>query len=679
MIAVVEGRDWSEIGKYASDDVDEDFFKKNVESHSEEDGDFRNSNNELYIEEKEEPKKLFDEEFFKNFANLSTYGLSPYNLGVYSSANDKLRAVQYVGVVPLLSRNDPEEGIGEDEQYVVKISSRFGISPSKMLNKVMNGRDCYDNDAILTRKNYSKEDWFKLVEKNKYNNKHLFGRIDGLGNIELPSASGNGDDAKETDIGIQDDIYGVFEIMDFVDKAKELCRKNLKKQSRRVEENLNCKVKGRILVQKQIKHNVSRGQVQKMYCAYNKMSENIKENEIIKYTLYLCQHIEGIGDMLSEDIRFCMNSFRGVPLKKSSTSDFVGLKNNGAYKQYKATLNSAKKVLSRCSISYDSSNDNKAENGPKVKLLSDAKTMPHFIDMNLLFEYYCRAIFCDAIDKFNDEHSDSRIRFELESSKFARKLLFRVKDTYFNNYVIKELEEEWDDNDEESKTNNIGDGDDLTDMYRYFMASYIPDIVIKYSYKDKELSISDEGVAAVFDAKYSDVRGQSTETRRLRTHQVMFYMKALDCSFGGLVSPAEYKDGINLPLCADTFIDRKAIKGNIEESEKGQLKLYYLPLFFGDGFDELLEKTKESDSKIKDASDYYVSCAMEYLEEIQKELEENVQKKIENEEYKKLLESIKKRMNKNGFKKGKKQEILELLGIQQSEEDDKKEGDNEDE
>ena len=151
---------------------------------------------------------------------------------------------------------------------------------------------------MIKIKNYSGIEWRNLLKNNGDNEKGkteesqnkesdeiLFGTVQGIGSIELSSKSGESQ-ADDIDYGLAN-LFGVFEILDFLDKAKKVCEKNLKKQSQKVEENLNCKIKGRILIQKQLKYNTSKGQNQKIYCAYNKMTEDIRENQIIKYALYL--------------------------------------------------------------------------------------------------------------------------------------------------------------------------------------------------------------------------------------------------------------------------------------------------------------------------------------------------------------------------------------------------------
>ncbi len=579
----------------------------------------------------------YSSEYFYRYHSLFGHEPSPFNLGIYQTPVrevrnepgrdrdiDVIKATKYVGIVPLLKLND--DTVTGDEKPVAKISSRFGISPTEMISEVLSGDDYYNNPDMLSMHSYSISEWMELKGKTKEDdNKEIFGLINGLGEIDLFQNHEGDGKADAADLGIIDE-YGVFEIIDFVNKAKILCKKNLKKQSQRVEENLNCKVKGRILIQKQIKYNVSKGQNQKTYCAYNKMSEDIRENQILKYALHLCRTKHGIGDSLSEDIQICMNALSGVPLKKCSMSDFIGLKNNGAYKQYKDALNAAKKVIGRYSIDYSPGNSEGTKE-PGIRLTS-GRVLPYFIDMNLLFEYYCRAIFSKAIKSINsetDNNSNINIFFELESTKKAKRILFHVSDDYWNKYVIRDDEEE--ESNKEAGTEK--------NMQRFFMPVYIPDIVVNYKVKNDNGEVEAKGVAAVFDAKYSDVERQE---KRSRTHQVMFYMNALGCDFGGLISPyvskqpsesgdrPEYYTGLSTNHCVDggnpAEIDR-------DDTQDGSSMLFYIPLDYS--------KNRNSG---KNDTERYVDITKSYLSIIRDEVAEKEKQRRQRKSEKKQLSEI---------------------------------------
>lgn len=587
----LEGEDWSKIKQEKH---------KNISLKKTED---ENDNN-----------KIDAGEFFA--PDTSPFGpknLTPFNLGIYiymqpnKEKEDCLKATKYVGVMPMMKSGKNVKETNKEtnkEQSIIKINSRFGISPTEMLKEVLAGNDYYDNPEMLKTKSYSKNEWNNLnAEKD---DKILFGVINGIGEIDLFNKNGGYQDTNQADVGLVN-TYGVFEIIDFVDKAKKVCRKNLKKQSHKVEENLNCKVKGRILIQKQVKYNTAKGQDQRVYCSYNKMTENIKENQIIKYALYLCQHCE-IGDSLTEDIRFCMNTLKDVPLKKCSVADFIGLKNNGAFKQYKDALYAAKKIIKRYYISYS---ENQAKEGAETSQLSSGKVLPYFINMNLLFEYYCRAIFRKAVDEYN-KNPENTIKFELESATRAKRILF-IEDKENNNTV------KW---------------------KNFFMTTYIPDIVVTYGEKRDKVATYGEKrdkVAVVFDAKYSDVKEQEKEARRSRTHQIMFYMKALGCEHGGIISPYTGKED-EIPkdeICNSISVNHRKDQGNVEKSLDGVPKLFYIPVI-GKRRDE--NKTSELIQK--------------HLKNIAGDLEKD-------KEIKKITELIQRDFDKNSLQKV--QEKLEEL------------------
>lgn len=613
---ILQGQDWSQITQVEGLSIGQSREEINQDTQASEQGDT----------EQNKSRQLFSLDYFERYYSLFGHTPSAFNLGIYQTTQkdeEVLKSTKYVGIVPLLKKkNDSNNNSREEKLPVVKISSRFGISPTDMISQVLAGDDYYENPDMLKTKSYSMQEWRQLSSKvDEDHEKVLFGLINGIGSIDLFSNAAGKDGASETDVGIAD-AYGVFEIIDFVNKAKNICRKNLKKQSQRAEENLNCKVKGRILIQKQIKYNISKGQNQKTYCSYNKMSDDIKENQIIKYALFLCQKNHGIGDSLAEDIRFCMNILSGVPLKKCSVSDFVGLKNNGAFREYKEALNAAKKVIGRYSLSYSNEAGENLQGSPKATAqLTNGKVLPFFIDMNLSFEYYCRAIFKKAVEEVNRDTLESDIKFELESSKDARRVLFPVTEDYWNKYVAGNLEEEID---QEGRDNE-------NKLQRFFMPQYIPDIVITYS----EGNSSSRKVAAVFDAKYSDVEKQE---KRSRTHQVLFYMKALGCDYGGLISP--YTGGDTDPNVWDKLnINHNISKGNPVSDEKDDTTLFYVPLIHGRSFDN------------------YVGTAKEYLGQIRKGIAAGLS---ERNAFKDILDTVN-RTNINALKKEELQEYVRDL------------------
>ena len=465
---------------------------------------------------------LLKTELDRYFVYSNGYGNSkftPLNLGIYYDKDLELYSSQYVGVMPLIDKHN-----AVCPGKYLSIQSRFPLSPMEMLYEVMNGMDYYENPGMLSYKEYTVKEL--LDSKNFSEEKRvLFGVLKDAGKISSPKST-NADGAVSAAVDLMVGTeHSVFEVLRFVSLAKELCKKSLKKQSQTVEENLNGKVKGRILINKQIKYNLSKGQYHKTYCAYNSMQDNTPENRIIKYTLHLCSKFP-IADTLNEDIMFCNRVLAKVPLQQCTTADFVGLKSNGAFKLYKEVLALAKVIHEKYFISYE-----KGENGEKQEKVC-AKTgglqiEPFFIDMNLLFEYYCRALFRKALDKYNNNltQTEQTERLYLEPGN-QKKSLFKED----------------------------------SDLNGYYMHYYIPDILVKYKSDEKT-----NRVFLVADAKYSNVATQDWK-KRARTHQVLFYMNALQSNIGGLVG---FDDQENRLIREPYLVDGK---------EKGGQELFFLPI-----------------------------------------------------------------------------------------------------
>lgn len=603
MIEVISGEDWScsnkdnKIKSRLSFGVSNNDENKSVDETSddriegrEQSSSVSNSNtNEIII-------NPYD--YFPVWSSLFGHSdmIKPRNLGVYleKTKDDwKIHSTQFVGIMPLTD-NKFKPFKYNDEQCVIKIDSRFHILPSKMLKEVLDGDDYYENPDMLQCNSYKLSELGNLYGRNK-KNKVLCGTVSDIGKVTLKQIDVvNGDKRSELDSFLSG-AYPIFEIIRFVNLAKEVCKKNLKKQSVFKEENLVGKVKGRILVNQQIKQNISRGQYHKTYCTYNALSENIKENMILKYTLHLCSKFE-IADSLREDIMFCNRVLADVPLKKCSISDFVGLKCNGVFRQYKQAMEAAKVIIKRYYISYDQSvKDDSSKNEKEKIIVADYSVEPYFIDMNLLFEYYCRALFRKAINKYNQKSSNYIL--EMDSATRGNIKLFK----------------------------------DENKVKAYYMPTYIPDILIKYRQKDKNED-KDNKILTVIDAKYSDVEHSE---KRARTHQVLFYMNVLNCDYGGLISPStnEKLSEKKLYLMDSYLYDGK---------EESRQKLCYLPLALNGKYDEMISN--------------YLEEIME--KRIQTDKKEQKQAELE-VEVKEIVKTIKEGVTDKGFKRDMKNKLLE--------------------
>lgn len=432
---------------------------------------------------------------------------SPWNLGLELNEDSlwagklPLHVQNFVGMMPLLGNTGrPEPG------WVLNIAPHPGINPMEMLRAVMEGEDYYEQPELLQVRNFSPRELAtrrsgNWQSKERWDNTVLFGRIEGVGKLTLDGTPKDaflgGSDKQASLLPAMSNLLGTLEIIEFVQKTKQLLQKNVLHTMERVEENLTGKVRGKILLNRQLRMNILRGQPQKVYCAYSRLSANNRENIILRWALHLCENFsQGLADNLMDDIFSCKRALADVPLVKCGLQDFVGLKTNGAYREYKQALDAAKQIIGQFSITYTTTNiesDKKASpkgqerNSTEKTEFAPREIVPFFLDMNYLFELYCRAVLRRALD--GEKLRSAKWRLEPKQ----RRALFNK------------------------------------DLSTTFMHEYEPDMTV----------VDQAGKpVVVLDAKNSNVE-ENTKYRRDRTHQILFYMQALDCRFGILMGRVE--------------------------------------------------------------------------------------------------------------------------------------------
>jgi 5-methylcytosine-specific restriction enzyme subunit McrC len=199
----------------------------------------------------------------------------------------------------------------------------------------------------------------------------------------------------ETPIEIEQkqDLLTPFLVVEFLSILKVIVRKGLKKSYYKIEQNLNSKVKGKVVVGKTIKQNLMKNKSLFTYCSFEEFGLNNKENRLLKKTLvfvkrYLPNYIQS-----SKSIEL-QNTFNYISPAFETVSDEIELNEikqshtNALYKEYEEAIRIAKLILQR--FGYNISNTNQ-----KV-----IKTPPFWIDMSKLFELYALGILRDKF--YND-------------------------------------------------------------------------------------------------------------------------------------------------------------------------------------------------------------------------------------------------------------------------------------
>ena len=177
------------------------------------------------------------------------------------------------------------------------------------------------------------------------------------------------------------DILSPFLIAQFLQLLKQIVRKGLKKSYYTVTENLNARVKGKILVTTNIKTNTVVGRNSHTVCQYQVFGINCDENKILKKAFQLSRNVldqyeSGINMQVLQNIISYINpAFEQVTVDIDNNR-IKQFKPNPVYKEYEQAIKLALLILKRFSYTIT-----QAEN----HLIN---TPPFWIDMSKLFELY---------------------------------------------------------------------------------------------------------------------------------------------------------------------------------------------------------------------------------------------------------------------------------------------------
>lgn len=182
-------------------------------------------------------------------------------------------------------------------------------------------------------------------------------------------------------INQQQDLLSIFLITEYLSLLARVVKKGLKKSYYMVEENLSYKVKGKILIAKNIRKNLTRGKVTDNICSYQVYDIDSPENQILKKALSFCiRQLDVYKHAL--DVSYLKEKARKIAPYFNCVSDNVSekkiktFKANPIYKEYKQAIEFAQLLLKR--YSYNITLAGKKE----------VETPPFWIDMSKLFELY---------------------------------------------------------------------------------------------------------------------------------------------------------------------------------------------------------------------------------------------------------------------------------------------------
>lgn len=141
----------------------------------------------------------------------------------------------------------------------------------------------------------------------------------------------------------------------------------LKRNFIKKEENLNSKIKGKILFSNNIRKNLVNNRNDRIYCSYLDYDINCLENRILKKALKIC-----ISKNIKNNYSYCVSFFNEVS-DELHLYELNKVKLNPLYKKYKILIELAIKII-KMKRYKDTHNINEAP--------------PFYINMSLLFEKY---------------------------------------------------------------------------------------------------------------------------------------------------------------------------------------------------------------------------------------------------------------------------------------------------
>lgn len=201
--------------------------------------------------------------------------------------------------------------------------------------------------------------------------------------------------SKHISIEQKDDKLTPFLIVQFLQSLRQIVRKGLKKSYYKVSENLNNRVRGKILVGQHIKQNLYKNKLTSTYCEYQVFGVDNLENRFLKKVLnFVISYVENNKVLLDQNyaiiqdtINFCRPSFEHIS-SAIKENELKHMKHNPFYKDYKDSVEIGSHILRRFAYNITSTTDRKV-------------TIPPFwIDMPSLFELFVYSKMIEA----NSEH-----------------------------------------------------------------------------------------------------------------------------------------------------------------------------------------------------------------------------------------------------------------------------------
>ena len=175
----------------------------------------------------------------------------------------------------------------------------------------------------------------------------------------------------------------------FLRELNDLCAHRLRRNFVREEANLVGKAKGKILSAENIRRNLLRGRAERVFCAYQSVSDDILENRILRAALErVAVYLSGTGlfrdreGTLERWVRSCRSHLHGVSVVRVRGGDFLAARSRGAFSHYRRPLHLARAVLE--STGFDLDGVNGRASGVVPFALNSAELFERWAQVKLL-------------------------------------------------------------------------------------------------------------------------------------------------------------------------------------------------------------------------------------------------------------------------------------------------------
>lgn len=186
------------------------------------------------------------------------------------------------------------------------------------------------------------------------------------------------------------DLLTPLLMVNFLSVVKTIVRKGLKRAYYKMEETLNGKIKGKVVVGKTIRQNITHSSALGVVCAFDEFGLNGPENRLLKKALRFVTYysssvrLQGGDDtFISAALSYIMPAFERVS-DEIGIDDLKHVKVNPFFKEYNEAIKLAQIILRR--FGYNVSKAHKEDK---------AKVPPFWIDMSKLFELYVLGLLKD--------------------------------------------------------------------------------------------------------------------------------------------------------------------------------------------------------------------------------------------------------------------------------------------